>query len=102
MRFTLSVEEMVGGGGSMASRTFLKPRLSSPDDCFSSNMDSPGGADTDDASSENDSVGTCTQVQRVRPKQLPVPASVREGKSDDLILSDNVSGKLCFSFHFRN
>ena len=86
----------------MAARNFLKPRLSSPDDCFSSNMDSPGCGDTDDASSENDSVGTCTQVQKVRSKQLPVPASVREGKSDDLILSDNVSGKLYFSFHFRN
>ena len=64
----------------MAARNFLKPRLSSPDDCFSSNMDSPGCGDTDDASSENDSVGTCTQVQKVRSKQLPVPASVREQK----------------------
>ena len=67
-------------------------------------MDSPGGGDTDDALSETDSLGTCTQVQRVRPKKLPVPASVREGKSDDLIFSDNVPGKLKlrFSFRFRN
>ena len=62
-------------------------------------MDSPGGGDTDDASSENNSVGTCTQVRWVRPRELPVPVIVHEGKSDDVILSDNVSGKLCFSFH---
>ena len=90
---------MVGDRSRGCARAFLKPRLASPDDCFSSKMDSPGGGDTDDASSENDSVGTCTQVRWVRPKQLPVPISVREGKSDDVILSDNVSGKLCFSFH---
>ena len=93
---------MLGEGGRVRSRAFLKARLSSPDDCFSSKMDSPGSGDTDDVSSENDSVGTSTQVQKVRPKQLPVPVSVREGKSDDLILSDNVSGMLWFSFHFRN
>ena len=46
----------------MAARNFLKPRLSSPDDCFSSNMDSPGCGDTDDVSSENDSVGRFTPV----------------------------------------
>ena len=90
---------MVSNRSRVCARAFLKPRLSSPDDCFSSKMDSPGGGDMDHASSENDSVGTCTQVQRVRPKQLPVPVSVCEGKSDDVILSDNVSGKLCFSFH---
>ena len=92
---------MVGREGGDISRSFLKPRLSSPDDCFPSNMDSPGSGDTDDVSSENDSIGTCTQVQKVRPKQLPVPVRVRKGK-DDLILSDNVSGKLGFSFQFRN
>ena len=89
---------MVGGVSGFSTRAFLKPRLSSPNDCFSSKMDSPGSGDTDDASSENDSVGTCTQVQKIRPKQLPVPVSVREAKGDDLILSDNVSGKLWFSF----
>ena len=85
---------MVGDGGWVNSRASLKPRLSSPDDCFSSKMDSPGSGDTDDASNENDSTGTCTQVQKNRPKQLPVLVSVREAKGDDLILSDNVSGKL--------
>ena len=70
-------------------------------------MNSSESGDTDDVSSGNDSVELLTQVQKVRPKhtlpkQLPVPFSVREGKSDDLILSDNVSGKLWFSFHFRN
>lgn len=93
---------MVGEEGGVCSRSFLKARFSSPDDFFSSKMDSPGSGDTDDVSSENDSVGTCTQVQKVRPKQLLVPVSVREGKSDDLILSDNVSGKLWFSFQFQN
>ena len=77
-------------------------RHSSPDDCFSPKMDSPGSGDTDDVSSENESVETCSQVQKVRQKQLPVPVSMREGKSDDLILSDNVSGKLWLSFQFRN
>ena len=44
-----------------------------------------------------------TQKQKVRPKQLPFPASLLEGKSDDVIVSDiNVSGKLSFSFQFRN
>jgi len=52
----------------------------------------------DDASIKNDSAGTCTQVKKNRSKQLPVPVSVREAKGDDLILSDNVSGKLWFSF----
>lgn len=93
-RFSLIVEEMVGEINGVGARAFLKPTLSSPEDCFSSKMDSPGGGGTDDVSSENDSVGPCTQVQKVRPKRLPVPVSVCEGKSDDLILSDNVSGKL--------
>ena len=85
------------------SRTFLTPRLSSSDDCFSSQMDSPESGDTDDVSSENDSLRTYTQKQNVRPKQLPFPASLLEGKSDDVIVSDiNVSGKLSFSFQFRN
>ena len=102
MHFSLSVEEMVGEGSRVCSCAFLKATLSSPDDCFSSKMDSPGSGETDDVSSENDSVGTSTQVQKVRPKQLPVPVSVGDEKSDDLVLSDNVSGKLWFSFHFRN
>ena len=85
------------------SRAFLTPRLSSHDDCFSSQMDSPESGDTDDVSSENDSLRTYTQKQKVRPKQLPFPASLLEGKSDDVIVSDiNVSGKLSFSFQFRN
>ena len=48
------VGEIIGVG----ARAFLKPRLSSPEDCFSSKMDSPGSRDTDDVSNENDSVGT--------------------------------------------
>lgn len=90
---------MVSNRSRVCACALLNPRLASPHDCFSSKMDSSGGGDTDDASSENDSVGTCTQVQWVRPKELPVPVIVHEGKSDDVILSDNVSGKLCFSFH---
>ena len=74
-----------------------------PDDCFSPQMDSPESGDTDDVSSENDNLRTNTQKQKVRPKQLPFPASLLERKSDDVIVSDiNVSGKLSFSFQFRN
>ena len=58
MRFSLIVEEMVGESIGVGARAFLKPRLSSPEDCFSSKMDSPGSRDTDDVSNENDSVGT--------------------------------------------
>lgn len=90
---------MVSDRSRVCACAFLNPRLASPHDCFSSKMDSPGGGDTDDALSENDRVGTCTQVRWVRPKELPVLISVREGKSDDVILSHNFSGKLCFSFH---
>ena len=94
---------MVGEHSESRSLAFLTPRLSSPDDCFSSQMDSPESGDTDDVSSENDSLRTYTQKQKVRPKQLPFPASLLEGKSDDVIVSDiNVSGKLSFSFQFRN
>ena len=58
---------MAGEEGWICSRSFLKVILSSPEDCFSSKMDSPGSGDTDDISSENDSVETCSQVQK-RPK----------------------------------
>ncbi|CAH3167713.1 unnamed protein product, partial [Pocillopora meandrina] len=59
-------------------------------------MDSPESGDTDDVSSENDSLRTYSQKQKVRPKQLPFPASLLEGKSDDVIVSDiNVSEWTC-------
>ena len=94
---------MLGEHSESRSRAFLTPRLSSSDDCLSSQMDSPESGDADDVSSENDSLRTYTQKQKVRPKQLPFPASLLEGKNDDVIVSDiNVSGKLSFSFQFRN
>ena len=65
-------------------------------------MDSPGSGDTDDVSSENDSVETCHRYKKFAQNSFQFPLSVREGKSDDLILLDNVSGKLWFGFQFRS
>ena len=53
---SIQLKEMVSEDSESRSRAFLTLRLSSPDDCFSSQMDSPESGDTDDVSSENDSL----------------------------------------------
>lgn len=102
MLFALSWHKMVGESGRFSSRSSLTPRLSFPDR-FPSLLDYQDSSESGDTDilSENEGIGT--QIPSDKAKQLPVPVSVREGKSDDLeplIVPDDVSGKFWFNFQF--